>query len=329
MIKFAVDGISSFSHFPLQVATFLGFAATLIAFLGAAAGRRGALHGHLRARRALAAVRRAAAGRPAADGARADRRVHRAHLRRGQAPAALRRARAATWSAPRPSRSRARAVRVAVIGAGLCGLVAARRLALAGHASTSTSAGRARRPGGDARRRRRAAARALLPPPVHERPPHRRALRRARDARRARVAALVDGVLRRGPPWPFTTPLDLLRFRPLSLRSRLRMGLAVLRLQRGGDDVGPFEAITARDWITRRDGARGLGDGLGAAAARRSSATAPTTSRWRGCGASSRCAGRLEGAEAREELLGYPRRLVGGAVRGAARRRSRRGAAAC
>jgi polyisoprenyl-phosphate glycosyltransferase len=34
MIKFAVDGISSFSHFPLQVATFLGFAATLIAFLG-------------------------------------------------------------------------------------------------------------------------------------------------------------------------------------------------------------------------------------------------------------------------------------------------------
>jgi polyisoprenyl-phosphate glycosyltransferase len=34
MIRFAVDGISSFSHFPLQVATFLGFAATLIAFLG-------------------------------------------------------------------------------------------------------------------------------------------------------------------------------------------------------------------------------------------------------------------------------------------------------
>src|SRR4051794_24154833 len=34
MIKFAVDAISSFSHFPLQVATFLGFAATVIAFLG-------------------------------------------------------------------------------------------------------------------------------------------------------------------------------------------------------------------------------------------------------------------------------------------------------
>src|SRR3954454_2938816 len=34
MIRFAVDGISSFSHFPLQVATFLGFLATAIAFLG-------------------------------------------------------------------------------------------------------------------------------------------------------------------------------------------------------------------------------------------------------------------------------------------------------
>src|SRR3954466_5502001 len=32
--------------------------------------------------------------------------------------------------------------------------------------------------------------------------------------------------------YPFTTPLDLLRFRPLSLRSRVRMGLAVVRLQR-------------------------------------------------------------------------------------------------
>jgi dolichol-phosphate mannosyltransferase len=34
MVKFAVDGISSFSHFPLQIATFLGFLATAIAFLG-------------------------------------------------------------------------------------------------------------------------------------------------------------------------------------------------------------------------------------------------------------------------------------------------------
>ena len=55
---------------------------------------------------------------------------------------------------------------------------------------------------------------------------------------------------------------------PLSLRSRLRMGLAVLRLQRGGSDVAPFERMTARDWIGRAMGARGLREGLGPAAAR-------------------------------------------------------------
>jgi glycosyltransferase involved in cell wall biosynthesis len=34
MLRFAVDGISSFSHLPLQIATLLGFVATMIAFLG-------------------------------------------------------------------------------------------------------------------------------------------------------------------------------------------------------------------------------------------------------------------------------------------------------
>src|SRR4051812_9975661 len=34
-----------------------------------------------------------------------------------------------------------------------------------------------------------------------------------------------------GRSWPFTTPLHLLRFGPLSPPSRLRMGLAVLKLQ--------------------------------------------------------------------------------------------------
>src|SRR3954463_12486547 len=57
-----------------------------------------------------------------------------------------------------------------------------------------------------------------------------------------------------GRQWAFTTPLDLLRFRPLKPWTRLRMGLAVLRLQRGGDDVGPYEGITARAWITRAMG---------------------------------------------------------------------------
>lgn len=34
MLRFAFDGISAFSHFPLQLATYLGFLATALAFLG-------------------------------------------------------------------------------------------------------------------------------------------------------------------------------------------------------------------------------------------------------------------------------------------------------
>jgi protoporphyrinogen oxidase len=57
-----------------------------------------------------------------------------------------------------------------------------------------------------------------------------------------------------GRSHPFTSPLDLLRFSPLSLRSRLRMGFAVLGLQRRHREVGPFESQTARDWIVRAMG---------------------------------------------------------------------------
>lgn len=57
-----------------------------------------------------------------------------------------------------------------------------------------------------------------------------------------------------GRQWPFTSPADLLRFRPLSLRTRLRMGFAVLRLQLGSDDPALFEDVTAREWIRRHMG---------------------------------------------------------------------------
>ena len=57
-----------------------------------------------------------------------------------------------------------------------------------------------------------------------------------------------------GRSHPFTTPLDLLRFSPISLASRIRMGLAVVMLQRRHRDVGPFESQTARSWIVRRMG---------------------------------------------------------------------------
>ncbi len=65
----------------------------------------------------------------------------------------------------------------------------------------------------------------------------------------ARMGFFVDGRL-----VPFTTPLDLLRFGPVSPLTRLRMGWAVLNLQRRHHDVGPFESLTAREWIERRMG---------------------------------------------------------------------------
>jgi protoporphyrinogen oxidase len=63
------------------------------------------------------------------------------------------------------------------------------------------------------------------------------------------MAFFVDG-----RQWAFNTPLDLLRFGPLSPPARLRMGLAVLALQKRAKEVEPFESITAREWIEKRMG---------------------------------------------------------------------------
>jgi protoporphyrinogen oxidase len=54
-----------------------------------------------------------------------------------------------------------------------------------------------------------------------------------------------------GRQWPFTTPGDLLRFGPLPPVSRVRMGAAVVALQRFANDRAPFERVTAREWIEK------------------------------------------------------------------------------
>ncbi len=64
-----------------------------------------------------------------------------------------------------------------------------------------------------------------------------------------------------GRQWPFVTPMDLLRFKPLPPAARIRLGLAVLALQRGPGNPAPFERVTARRWIERymgRDAYRAL-----------------------------------------------------------------------
>ncbi|HFD39119.1 MAG TPA: NAD(P)/FAD-dependent oxidoreductase [Anaerolineae bacterium] len=53
-----------------------------------------------------------------------------------------------------------------------------------------------------------------------------------------------------GRIYDLVTPLDLLRFRPLSLVNRLKLGLMYLYLPRV-DDWRRLEQVTARDWILR------------------------------------------------------------------------------
>jgi protoporphyrinogen oxidase len=141
-------------------------------------------------------------------------------------------------------------VRVAVIGAGVCGLVAAHRIAAAGHEVD-----------------------------VYERWPglggqaatidvgggHRleRYYHHLFTSDR-HIAALYDelglelewrtssvAMFARGRQWPFTTPGDLLRFGPLPPFDRVRMGAAVVALQRFANDRAPYERVTARAWIEK------------------------------------------------------------------------------
>ena len=67
------------------------------------------------------------------------------------------------------------------------------------------------------------------------------------------VGTLYDGRI-----YDFVTPLDLLKFKPLSLPNRIRLGLTTLYLQRQ-KDWQKYEGITAEGWL-RRHGGRGVYD---------------------------------------------------------------------
>ena len=58
-----------------------------------------------------------------------------------------------------------------------------------------------------------------------------------------------------GKIWPFTSATDLLRFKPLGLVDRLRLGLVTLYLQRV-KEYGKYEGITATEWLQKRAGRR-------------------------------------------------------------------------
>ena len=63
------------------------------------------------------------------------------------------------------------------------------------------------------------------------------------------------GLYHGGKVWDFGTPMDLLRFKPLSLPQRLWLGLWTFLLQKA-TYWQRFENITARDWIVRYMGNR-------------------------------------------------------------------------
>ncbi|MBI5285204.1 MAG: NAD(P)/FAD-dependent oxidoreductase [Chloroflexi bacterium] len=58
------------------------------------------------------------------------------------------------------------------------------------------------------------------------------------------------GWFKDGKIYPFVTPIDLLKFAPLPLIDRVKLGLMGVRL-RGRDDWAEFEHITCKDWIEK------------------------------------------------------------------------------
>jgi len=58
-------------------------------------------------------------------------------------------------------------------------------------------------------------------------------------------------IFRHGKLYPFNTPIDLLRYAPMSPLSRLRMGVGALYLQKRAHNVEPYEPITIRSWVER------------------------------------------------------------------------------
>jgi protoporphyrinogen oxidase len=146
-------------------------------------------------------------------------------------------------------------MRVAVLGAGVAGLVAAHRLTEAGHVVDVYE----RWPGLGGQ----AATLDIGGGHLLERYYHHLFTSDVHIARLYDELGMPDelewressvGFFVDGRSWPFVSPLDLLRFRPLPFVSRLRMGLSVLALQRGRQDVSAFERLTAHEWIRRRMG---------------------------------------------------------------------------
>ncbi len=109
-----------------------------------------------------------------------------------------------------------------------------------------------------------------------------------------------------GASHSFNSPLDLLRFSPLPFPARVRMGLALLMLQRRHKAVEPFEGRTAQDWILSSMGRHAWERVWGPLLRGKFGDRAEDISMaWLWGKLTLRR--QIKGAEARTELLGYPR----------------------
>ena len=196
-------------------------------------------------------------------------------------------------------------MRIAVLGAGMAGLVAARRLGLSG----ATVDVYERWPGlggqvatvdlGDGSVVERYYHHLFTSDVEIQKLYDELGLCDAIDWHESSMAVYADGRTH-----PFTTPMDLLRFKPLSLASRIRMGAMALALNRASD-VAPFEQETARSWITRKMGAQAWEKVWGPLLRGKFGDRADEISMaWIWC--KIRVRRQVSGKEARRELLGYP-----------------------
>ncbi len=196
-------------------------------------------------------------------------------------------------------------MRVAVIGAGIAGLTAGHRLAKEGHTADVYE----RWPGlggqvatldlGDG---------TLLERYYHHLFTTDAAIASLYDELGLEIEWLPSsmGVFSGGRGYAFTSPLDLLRFTAMSLRGRIRMGLATVLLQRRHKEVEPFESVTAHDWVRSNMGPEAWDILWGPLLRGKYGPRANDISMaWLWSKLTLRR--RLEGKEARGEMLGYPR----------------------
>ena len=198
-------------------------------------------------------------------------------------------------------------MRIAVLGAGVAGLTAARRLALGGHAVDVFE----RWPGlGGQAATLDVGGGHRLERYYHHLFTSDRHIAHLYDEvglpdelewRDSSNAFFVDG-----RQWPFTSPLDLLRFKPLSPLGRVRMGAAVLAVQKFGKDPEPYEGVLARDWIRKRMG-KGAWDVVWGPLLRGKFGDRAEDLAMVWLWSKLTLRRQLEGEEARGEKLGYPR----------------------